>query len=443
VSGFRNLPKVDALAASDMLAAYPERVRVSAARAAVDRLREALRNGQAPDLQNPEVLALAEAKRLSRPSLRRVINLSGVVLHTGLGRARLAASVAEEVAQVAAAHSAVELDLDTGKRGDRQSHVREHLRELTGAEAAFVVNNAAAGVLLSLTALCAGRPVVLSRGQMVEIGGQFRMPDVVRQSGCQLVEIGCTNKTHLGDYEQALSAHAEASGAILRCHPSNYKIVGFTSEPAPEDLARLAHERGWLMIDDVGSGCLLDTTQYGLPREQTMQEALASGADVVIASGDKMLGGGQAGLIVGSAAAIDRIRRHPLARAVRIDKLSMAALEATLRLYRHGRHHEIPTWAALGRDLDQVRALAERLAAARPGSEVAEGRTEVGGGSAPGASVPTWRVALEGNADELARALRVLDTPIVGRIEDGRLWLDPRTLEDDEVAEVEEALGRL
>jgi L-seryl-tRNA(Ser) seleniumtransferase len=419
------IPSVDRLMRDPRLAAFHERLRARSAREAVAALR-----GTDAGYDDFAEAAVQAALRLQAPSLASAINLSGVVLHTGLGRARLAPAVAERVAEVARAHAAVELDLKSGKRGDRQTHVRELLRELTGAEDAHVVNNCAAGVFLGLAALCAGRDVLLSRGQMVEIGGSFRMPDIVRQSGCRLVELGCTNKTRLADYESALTPE---TAAVLRCHPSNFMIVGFAEEPAADELASFAHRHGLLMIDDVGSGCLVDTRRYGLAPEPTLTEAIRAGADLVMASGDKLLGGPQAGLLLGRREAIERIRRHPLARAVRVDKLTIAALEATLRLYRDGRENEIPVWRYLGRPLDEIRTLAERLADGVEGAQIASSQTAIGGGSLPGRSVPTWRVGLSGEPDGLAARLRQLPRPVIGRIEDGRLWLDPRTAEEDEV----------
>jgi L-seryl-tRNA(Ser) seleniumtransferase len=441
MADLRSLPKVDALSRAERLSGFPERVRTQAARLAVDLLRSSIQNGQRLRVEDAEEIALNEALRLVEPSLGPAINLCGVILHTGLGRARLAPSVAARIAEVAASHSLVELDRESGKRGDRQAHARALLQALTGAEETLVVNNAAAGVFLSLSALCAGREVILSRGQMVEIGGSFRMPDIVRQSGCRLVEVGCTNKTRMSDYTDAFTGD---TAAILRCHPSNFKIVGFSEEPSLSDLVGLARERGALCIDDVGSGCLVDTAQYGLSRQPTMQEAVEAGADVVIASGDKLLGGPQAGLIVGRREAIEAIRRHPLARAVRVDKLTLAGLEATLRLYTEGRECEIPVIRYLSRPLDEVRGLAEQLAASFPGASIEEGQTEVGGGSVPGEGIATWRAGLPSDdPDALAKRLRNACPAVIGRIEQGRVWLDPRTAEDGEIERTAEVLGEV
>jgi len=429
----RNLPKIDELASHPSLSAYPPKLRTKAARAAVYRLRNDIDAGVESRF-TPEVLAAQFALAISGSSLKPAINLSGVILHTGLGRARLATGAANQMADVANAHANVELDLETGRRGDRQTHIRALLQELTGAEDALVVNNAAAGVLLTLTALCSAKEVILSRGQMVEIGGSFRMPDVVAQSG-ELVEVGCTNKTHLSDYENAITAN---TAAILRCHPSNFKIVGFSEEPSLESLAALAKKSNLLLIDDQGSGALIGLEQFGLSKQPTLPGSIAGGADIAIASGDKLLGGPQAGIIVGRKDLIAKIKKHPLARCVRIDKLTLAALEATLRLYSEGRELEIPTIRYLSRSSDGVKRMAIDIANAyKPGAVVEQGLTEIGGGSCPGEGIATWRVGLQTNdADALARKLRSANPPIVARIEDGKVWLDPRTLDDNELPDV-------
>ncbi len=438
MSDLRKVPSVDKLKRDPALGRFPDAVRSQAARLAVAQARKSIEQGHVFDL---EAFAEREALRLTAPSLKPCINASGVVLHTGLGRARLPEEAVARIAEVAGSHSAVELDLETGRRGDRQDHVRGLLIELTGAEDALVVNNCAAAVFLTLNALCSGSEVILSRGQMVEIGGSFRMPDIVRQSGCALVEVGCTNRTRLSDYANAIS---DQTSAILRCHPSNFAIVGFHEEPSLNELSELARSRGKFLLDDAGSGCLLDTRQFGLAKEPTLQEAVSAGADIVMASGDKLLGGPQAGLIVGKAALIKRIRAHPLARAVRVDKLTLAGLEATLRLYSQNRAQDIPVWRSLSKDLTSVKRSAQRLKRACPGSVICEGATEVGGGAMPGNSVPSWRLGIPADdADELLAALRNNDPPIIGRIEDGKVWLDLRTVEDGELRTIENALRGL
>ncbi|MBL8067287.1 MAG: L-seryl-tRNA(Sec) selenium transferase [Armatimonadetes bacterium] len=372
------------------------------------------------------------------PSLKPVINMSGVVLHTGLGRARLAKRAVEAALAVAGAHAAVEFNLESGERGDRQDHVKWLLQELTGAEDALVVNNCAASVVLALAAVCAGSPVLLSRGQMVEIGGQFRMPDIIEMSGCRLEGVGCTNRTHLSDFARAMG---EGSGAILRCHQSNFAQIGFVSQPEAKDLADLAHQAGWQFIDDLGSGCLVDTTRYGLPKERTIREAVADGADLVLASGDKLLGGPQAGLIVGKSDFVAQCKRHPLARAFRVDKLTLAGLEATLRLYFEGSEHEIPVWESCSRELASIRRDCQRLKSAWGVGEVREGVTELGGGSFPGVGIPTWRLGL--GTGDAALAAKLRGRGLVGRIECGQIWLDPRTANKRETAEARRILAAI
>lgn len=433
----RSLPQVDALARLPELASFSEVVRVSAARRAVDHLRDRLTAGK--DAPDAVALAVAYAQEMAEPRVRPAINATGVVLHTGLGRARLAPEAAQAVSSVAAAHCTLEIDLKDGKRGDRQAAVRDLLLHLSGAEDALVVNNGAAAVYLALAALAQRKEVLLSRGQMVEIGGSFRVPDIVRASGCRLVEVGCTNKTRLSDFEGGLSAR---TAAVLRCHPSNFKMVGFVDEPSAESLAEWCRVKGLALIDDVGSGCVFDLAALGLPSERTLREAVQAGATLVTASGDKLLGGPQAGLIVGSREAVQRCRKHPMARVLRIDKLSLAALEATLKLARDGDPARLPAlWSAM-RPLDGVKQDAQALlAAAGAGAILEEGITEIGGGSTPGEGVETWRVGLAPrSAERTLAALRSWDPPIFARIENGRVWLDPRTLSPDELATVQEAL---
>lgn len=442
VSELRNLPKVDTLLKAEELQQFPHAVRVAAARSAVDQMRAAISSGCDPSSFNFVAAAVEEAEALSDYSLRPVINLSGVILHTGLGRARLAPTVVERVRLVAGSHSSLELDLDSGTRGDRQDHVRSMLTDLTGAEDALVVNNAAAGVVLTLSALAKGREVILSRGQMVEIGGSFRLPEIVKESGCKLVEVGCTNKTRLSDYAEAIT---EETAVILRCHPSNYKIIGFTSEPSLSELADLARQKGIACIDDIGSGCLVDTTRFGLPKEPAIQESIKAGAHITICSGDKMLGGPQSGLILGTAQFINTIKQHPLARAFRIDKLSLAALQATLQLYREGREQDIPTLKYLARTVDEVKKNATKLAKAYSGSsKVVACKSEVGGGSAPTVGLDSFAAVLQtDHPDKLCQTLRQSNPSILARVQDNAVWLDPRTAEDDEIASVAKVLRGL
>jgi L-seryl-tRNA(Ser) seleniumtransferase len=376
-----------------------------------------------------DVDLVARARERLRPSLRRVLNATGVVVHTNLGRAPLAAEARAAVARAAEGYSNLELDLASGERGSRQAHVEALLRELTGAEAALAVNNCAAAVLLAAAALAgAGRELVVSRGQLVEIGGAFRVPDVVAQAGARMVEVGTTNRTRLSDYVAALN---DATGAILRAHPSNFRTLGFVESVEIEALCGL----GVPVIDDVGSGVLAGDPDL-LADEPPVRRSVAAGAAVVCFSGDKLLGGPQAGLMVGERDAIAACRRHPLARAVRIDKLSLAALEATLALYRDPDHarEAIPVLAMLTADDDALHARARRLADTTGGA-VVESTARVGGGALPLVELPGPAVALDPGAegaDALAAALRAGDPPLIGRIQDGRLLLDPRTLTDEE-----------
>ena len=374
---------------------------------------------------------------LELPSLRRVINATGVIVHTNLGRSPLAGAAREAVAAAAEGYSNLELDLDTGERGSRHAHVEALLRELTGAEAAIVVNNGAAAVLLAAAALAGpGRAIIVSRGQLVEIGGGFRIPEVIAQSGARMIEVGTTNRTRLGDYERSLSSSEVEVGAILRVHQSNFRALGFVEEVPIEALCEL----GVRVIDDVGSGVLADAA--GIPavgEEPSLARSVAAGAALVCCSGDKLLGGPQAGLIVGRADAVAAARRHPLARAMRIDKLSLAALEATLRLYRDpaSARAEIPVLRMLDAGDQELRERAERLRrqigqAAQISSAVAK----VGGGALPLLELEGPVVALDSALDPvvIARALRAGDPPVIARIHDGRVLLDPRTLTEEELS---------
>lgn len=432
-SSLRQLPSINVLIEDEAMESVSRPIRTLAAQKVVDKYRTWLLEGKTVDFAALRVEVIQLAEDLESMSQRPAVNMTGVVLHTGLGRARMGLPMSYPT------YSNLEIELETGSRGDRQSHVRGLLQRLTGAEDALVVNNGAAAILLTLRALCKDREVVLSVGQMVEIGGSFRIPEVVAESGCTLRPVGCTNRTRLEDYAKETR---EETAAYLRCHTSNFAVAGFTGEPTPSDLAKLARDHGLLLIDDCGSGCLVDTTDFGLPHERTLPEALADGADIVTASGDKLLGGPQAGLILGRTELVRRIAEHPLARAVRIDKLSLLELEATLRHYQRGSIEAIPTWRYISRSMASVEANALQLHRACPEfSHVADGETVVGGGSLPGCTVPTKRVGLNTESPEmLARWLRHRPVPVFGRIERDTVWLDPRTCEDDEVAAVTEQL---
>ena len=425
----RDLPSVDRLLADERLAGEPHELVVPAARAVLEGAREEIRAGREPE---PLVEAvLAEVERARRPSLRRVLNATGVLVHTNLGRAPLAAAALERVAEVGAGYSNLEYGLEAGARGSRQDHLGPLLCRLTGAEAALVVNNNAAAVLLALAALAEGREVVVSRGELVEIGDGFRIPDVLACSGARLVEVGTTNRTRVADYERALGPE---TALLLRVHQSNFRVVGFTELPPLRRLAELARERGIPLVDDLGSGALLP-----LGDEPTPAESLGAGADLVTFSGDKLLGGPQAGVVVGRAGLIGRLRRHPLQRALRADKLTLAALGGTLALALDAARatREIPVLRMFHEPLESVRARAERLAELA-GGEVEETVARVGGGALPLAELPSAACAVE---EELAAALRLGDPPVVALVRDGRTLLDCRTLTDGEVEEVAESVA--
>jgi len=422
----RSLPPVDALAAE---VDAPRAVAVAAARAVLAERRDELVSGRGGD---PDLAGRARAAAAAslRPSLRRVLNATGVIVHTNLGRAPLAAAAREAVARAAEGYSNLEWDLERGERGSRHDHVAGLLCELTGAEAAMAVNNCAGATLLAAAALAgAEREIIVSRGQLVEIGGGFRIPEVIAQAGARLVEVGTTNRTRRADYAAAIGVD---TAAIMRAHPSNFRQLGFVQEVEIEELCEL----GVPVIDDVGSGNLAEDLQL-LADEPPVRRSVRAGAALVCFSGDKLLGGPQAGVMVGTRAAVEAARQHPLARALRLDKLSLAALEATLRLYNGDRN--IPVLEMLTADDATLRARATRLAEGI--GEVIVGIAKVGGGALPLLELPGPVVAVQGHPEELAARLRANDPPIVGRIQDGRLLLDPRTLADDEIDLVRRALG--
>jgi L-seryl-tRNA(Ser) seleniumtransferase len=422
-----DLPSVDELLRSDRLSGMAREPTLDAARTALARAREEIRAGADPgDLVER---TLAELERAAQPRLRRVLNATGVILHTNLGRAPLPAAALERVADVGRGYSNLEYDLGDGARGSRQDHLADLLRRLTGAEAGLVVNNNAAAVLLALAALAEGRDVVVSRGELIEIGDGFRIPDVLMRSGARLVEVGTTNRTRVSDYEDAVG---EETGAILRVHQSNFRVVGFTERPRLRDVARVAERHGIPLVDDLGSGALLPG------EEPTAAESIAAGADLVCFSGDKLLGGPQAGIVVGRAELVERLRRHPLQRALRPDKLSLAALEATLALSVDPDRalRELPALRMLHEPEEAVRARAERLAELIGGT-VEETVARVGGGALPLTHLPSFGVAVE---EELAGPLRTGEPPVVTTVRDGRCLLDCRTVDEDEIDELADAV---
>jgi L-seryl-tRNA(Ser) seleniumtransferase len=443
----RALPAVDTLlsqaAAGPLIARYGRPAVVDALRATLDALRVRIRAGEPVRIEDADILQEAGVAlaRAFRPSLLPVINATGVIIHTNLGRAPLSTAAQAAVMAAAAQYSTLEFDLDSGKRGSRLVHAGELLRAITGAEAALVVNNNAAALVLLLSALAQGREVIISRGQLVEIGGGFRVPDVMAQSGAKLVEVGTTNRTRAADYEHALT---EQTALILRAHASNFKIIGFTESAELAELAAIAHRHNRLLVDDLGSGALLDTAAFGLDHEPTVQESLAAGADLVTFSGDKLLGGPQAGILVGKKALIDQLKRHPLARAIRADKLCLAALSATLEHYRKGEALEqIPVWRMIARPLADLQRTAEGWAAAVGGAVIA-GESAVGGGSLPGATLPTALLALTvPQPDAFLAQLRAADPPVIARIAGDQVLFDPRTVLPGQEAALLAALRHL
>jgi L-seryl-tRNA(Ser) seleniumtransferase len=434
VNPLRELPSVDRLLADErvsaLAASHGRAPVVEAVRRVLEQARGEILAGAAPsDLPR---LVESELERRSAPRLRRVINATGVIVHTNLGRAPLPEAALDRIVEIGRGYSNLEYDLELGERGSRQAHLAEHLGHLTGAEAALVVNNNAGAVLLALAALAEGQEVLVSRGELIEIGDGFRIPDVLARSGARLVEVGTTNRTRSSDYERAIT---DSTAALLRVHQSNFRIVGFTEQPPLRELARLATERGLVLVDDLGSGALVP-----VENEPTARESLAAGAGLVCFSGDKLLGGPQAGIVVGHAELIGRLRRHPLQRALRADKLTLAALEATLALYRDpaaARAH-VPVLRMLSEGDGGVRARAERLAALTSG-EVEQTVARVGGGALPLAEIASFACAIE---EELAAPLRASDPPVVGIVRDGRLLLDCRTLTVEEADEVAGAVLR-
>ncbi|MBN2578793.1 MAG: L-seryl-tRNA(Sec) selenium transferase [Pirellulales bacterium] len=446
----RKIPSVDVLMqaaeAQGLGTGVPRGVVVESVRAAAAAARELLHDDQAPPLDSDalrESILADVASRIQKtlePFYCKVINATGIILHTGLGRAVLSRRAVRQIERELSGYSLLQVDQEAGRRSKRDGRIEELLRRLTGAEAATVVNNNAAATALVLNTVAAGREVIVSRGQLVEIGGSFRLPEVMAAAGVRLVEVGTTNKTHLRDYERAIT---ENTAAILRVHPSNYKIMGFTSEVPLEDLVRLGKDRGLTVIDDVGAGALIDFSRFGFQKEPTLPESVATGADLITSSADKMIGGPQGGIILGTARWIQAIRKNPLARILRVDKLTLAALEATLLLFLDEALalEEVPTLRMLRRGLSEIEAQAGRIAAAiaagTPGikAEVVEGFSQMGSGSLPTQNLPTRLAAVEADgieSGEITRRLRSHRPPVFARVHDARVLIDPRTLLDGE-----------
>ena len=458
-SQLRHLPQIDTLLqqphVASLVATYSHDEVRRALRETLDQLRRDIRGGGVVDLPNfaSESFAQSLADRIKvarQPNLRPVINATGIIIHTNLGRARLAPEALQAMEQIGARPSNLEVNLDTGKRGSRYDHAEALICQLTGAEAALIVNNCAAAVVLALMGTAAGRKVIASRGELIEIGGSFRLPDVIAQSGAELKEVGATNKTRLSDYADAVD---EDTAVLLKSHTSNFRIVGFTSAPSRNDLAQLAAKRDLILMEDLGSGVLIDLAPFGLRDEPVVADILKAGVDLVMFSGDKLLGGPQAGIIAGRADIIAGLRKHPLLRALRIDKLSLAALEATLRLYLppHDPLARVPVLRALSQPSAEVEARARRLAgslAAVKGvdAEVMASAAYVGGGSLPQQDLDSFSVVVASAplpAETLADRLRDGVVPIVGRIHQGKLWLDMRTVTDNELPDIVAALGAI
>lgn len=447
---FRALPSVDDLLQNHTLRGYERRVGravvVDAVRAALDDARAGIRAGG--DAPMPALLLDAITERIEssvRPTLRRVINATGVILHTNLGRAPLSQDAIAALQDAAASYSNLEYDLAKGARGSRYTHAEDLIKRLTGAEAALVVNNNAAAVMFVLRAFAENREVIVSRGQLVEIGGGFRVPDVLSQSGARMVEVGTTNRTRAADYETAITPH---TGLLLRVHPSNFRVIGFTEEVSPDELAALGRKHKLPVVDDLGSGALLDTSIYGLMHEPMPSESLDAGADLVTFSGDKLLGGPQAGIIVGKQEAIVRLKKHPLVRALRVDKLTLAALQATLLHYlKNEATQKIPVWQMISATPQTLQTRAEvwveRWNKFGLDAQIVDSVSTVGGGSLPGETLPTRAVALTvPSPDTFSAQLRANSPPIMARIENDRVMIDPRTIQPHDESLLLEGIER-
>jgi L-seryl-tRNA(Ser) seleniumtransferase len=434
----RSLPSVDRILAHATMdkvkAALPAGLVTEAVRETVGEARRAIAEGAGADVSVESLAAVASDRAwlMLAPSLRPVINATGVIIHTNLGRAPLSKASLDAITNTSG-YSNLEYDLAKGERGSRYAHAVQILRRLVGCEDALVVNNNAAALVLVLTCLSSRREAILSRGQSVEIGGGFRIPEIMKTSGARLVEVGTTNRTYARDYEDAVTSE---TALLMNIHASNFRIVGFTSQPTVQELAEVAHKQGLLLVDDIGSGALLDTTKFGLQAEPMPQSSLASGADIVIFSGDKLLGGPQCGVIVGKTAIIAQLKKHPLTRALRVDKLTLAALEATLLHYLKGEaEREVPVWRMISATQEELRAKsagwALELRNQGIACELAPGNSTIGGGSLPGENLPTFLLTIklnETSAGEKAASLQKQPVPVIARIERGSLIIDPRTV---------------
>jgi len=430
----RSLPSVEELlqtqTAAELIARFGRPLTLTGIRETLDKIRARFSSGEITALPLHDLILAQTDSLLSlwiKPTLIPVVNATGVVLHTNLGRAPMSAATLRAMDAVSRGYSTLEYDLEKGLRGSRLIHAQSVLQKLTGTESAMIVNNNASAVLLVLSALANKKRVIISRSQLVEIGGGFRIPDVMKQSGAKLVEVGTTNKVHLRDYEEALQVK---SSLVMRVHPSNFKVIGFTEEPELKDIVELAHKAGVFVVDDLGSGALMDTAKYGLAHEPTVQESLAAGVDVICFSGDKLMGGPQAGIIIGRKDLIEKIKKHPLARAVRADKACLAGVTATLLHYlKDEAEREIPILRMMSLTPKQVKGRAEAWAEELGQGQVAEGESTVGGGSLPGESFPTFLLSLSVKSpDKFLKRLRTQNPPIIARTSNDKVLLDPRTV---------------
>ena len=452
----RNLPSVEQLLqmAGESIVFFGRPLVTQALREILETIRADVRAGA--DVPSKEEILTRAKSRLAnwtRSTLEPVINATGVIIHTNLGRSPLSKSAIEAMRTVSAGYSTLEFDIKTGKRGSRLVHAESVLQRLTGAEAAIVVNNNAAAVLLALSALAKGKRAIIARSQMVEIGGSFRVPDVMKQSGVKLIEIGSTNKVHLSDYEEAVSNTSDSSSirlsaaqsVVVRAHRSNFRIIGFTEEPSLKEICETAHAHNAIVIDDLGSGTFFNVEKFGLTHEPTVQESLTAGADVITFSGDKLLGGPQAGIIIGQKALIDKIKKHPLARAVRADKTCLAGITATLLHYlKDEAETEIPIWRMISQTPDALKARAESWKQETGYGEVVSAESTVGGGSLPGENLPTYVLSLAiPKPDAFLAKLRKQSPAIIARTENDRVLFDPRTVLPEQDAVLVETLKRV
>lgn len=452
-SAYRALPGVERVLSDErilgLIELYSRQVIVELVRSSLEDARKTIAaGGAAPQVNEIIDIVSEQAEAAWRPWPQGIINATGVALHTNMGRAPLSDDAMQAVQRAAEGYSELEIDLATGRRGSRQAHISQLVSRATGAEAALVVNNNASAVMLGLAAIANGKEVIVSRGEAVEIGGGFRVPDVLRQSGATLVEVGTTNRTYASDYESAIS---EDTGALLAVHASNFRVMGFTHAPEIAEIVDVGKRYDIPVLHDLGSGCLIDTTRFGLAHEPMPQESMAAGVGLSFFSGDKLMGGPQAGIIAGTQELVSLVARHPLARAMRIDKLSMAALTATLTHYIRGEAlDKIPIWRMIAMSSDEVKYRASQwIDRLGPSASLVASESTIGGGSLPGETLPSWAVAIdcslvECSAEEFAKRLRDADTPVIGRIEADRLLLDPRTVlphQDD--ALVNAVLGAL